>query len=427
MSTSARWLLTGFLTVLGCDHAPAGDADGGVPIDADAGPQPGSDGGAEARFALSVLGGTGSGLYQPGTNVRVFADYVPGQQVFLGWDGGGLEQSWSAVVTMPAMATTVTALVAPRPLSPAVVSWKGATAREKHALTLMPAGPPTALLLLLHGTGGSSALLKQVESLDFAAQALERGWAVVAPDAEEVVAGDLDGNGKLRWYPGLTADNVDLANLEALLQTLPTTLGVPTIAPRYVVGMSNGGSMSLALGAVGSSAVANQFPSLRFAAVASYCASGRADLPSLTNTPTFWFLATQDRNEEVGPQAIPEVQGYSAQLVARGVRTGLRLHQPVPLHPARFARVAGVSLAQSAALLAELQAAGDVGADGAVLTPLDVLSAQVKAQPARYPVLGTLPLALRLAVGDELASAYADHQFFGDEAAATLDFLEGRP
>ena len=58
---------------------------------------------------------------------------------------------------------------------------------------------------------------ERTESRYLALKAISQGYAVLAPEAEESVAGDLDGDGKQRWNVPLSPGKVDLQSLNALL------------------------------------------------------------------------------------------------------------------------------------------------------------------------------------------------------------------
>ena len=244
---------------------------------------------------------------------------------------------------------------------------------------------------------------------------------MLGTEAEEAVAGDLNGDGKERWDASLAAGNVDLANLDALIASLRGSGAIGPATPLYVAGMSNGGAMAISLGAVASAPVAAVFPELRFAAAVSFCADGRAAAVAQTQTPSAWLMCANDDNAEVDNA---EAAASSAALAARGVPTVFAAHPASPLYDERFLRVPGVALASSRALAAELRAAGFVGAGGFLVTPTDDIVAAVIANPALLPALVALPGAGRAGVVDQLRATQAEHQMFSDWARRAVAFLE---
>ncbi len=181
---------------------------------------------------------------------------------------------------------------------------------------------------------------------------------------------------------------------------------------------------AVSLGAVGAAAIAPLFPELRFTAVVSHCAEGRAGAVAVTTTPSAWLLCANDDNDEVDND---QAAANSATLVARGVTTFVDLHPASPLYDERFTRDTGVSLASSQGMAAELRAAGFVGADGLFTTPTPAIVAAVTANPSLMPSLVALPPAVRGAVVDQVRVMQAEHQMFSDWAARAIAFLDAAP
>lgn len=373
---------------------------------------------------LTVGNGYGSNVYAAGSAVHVFAAVRPQDQLVTGWTGdtGLLDEpdEWHSTLVMPAADANVAAAIVDRPTTLVTTSFTGSTTRAKTVRAKIPPGA-RGLVLMLHGTNGDDRFIVQDETFYVALRLLEAGYGVLATEAEEAVAGDLNGDGKQRWDAGLTAGNVDFANLDALVGGLRAAGTIGPTTPLYVLGMSNGGSMSLSLGAIAASPVAATFPNLRFAAAISFCADGRATAAAITTTPTAWLMCGNDDNPEVDNAAAAT---NSAGLAARGVPTDFALHPAAPLYDARFARVTGVSLAASQSLLAELRAAGFVAADGFATRPTDDIVAAVTANPALLPSLVALPGAARADVIDQLRAAQAEHQMYSDWAARAVAWLD---
>lgn len=396
------------------------------------------------RYALRVTGGYGGGSYAEGEVVHVFGDVDPRAQLLIRWEGDhallDYPTEWHATLTMPARDVELTAVVAARTFDPQELTFKGSTTVDKIVRYAIPQ-EPKGVILFCHGTGGSSDFLLKDESTAFALAALERGFAMIAFEAEEsarlrveraagtpedelVKKADVKEDGKIRWISDGEVDNVDFANLDALFASLAQRW--PSLAgkPRYAVGMSNGGAFSIALGALAVAApLAAAFPELRFDAVVSYCASGLPGVARASRTPTAWLMCGQDLHLEVGEEGNREAEASSAAVAANGVATLYDAHPPSPLYEARLARVEGVDVATSTAIVAELRTAGLIDAASMLITPPDDIIAQVVAAPASFPVLNALPVGAPPAVRAQLLSVYADHGFYSDWANRTLDFL----
>ena len=373
---------------------------------------------------LTVGNGAGSGVYAAGSTVHVFADVRPQNQLVTGWTGDASllddPDEWHSTLVMPAADASVAATIADRPTTLFTSTFTGSTARAKTVHAKIPPGA-RGLVLMLHGTNGGAGFILSDEAFQVALRLLEAGFGVLGTEAEEAVAGDLNADGKKRWDAGLTAGNVDFANLDALIAGLRLAGTIGPTTPLYVLGMSNGGSMSLSLGAIAASPVAATFPNLRFAAAISFCADGRATAAAITTTPTAWLMCGNDDNPEVDNAAAAT---NSAGLATRGVPTDIALHPVAPLYDARFARVTGVTVAESQALLAELRAAGFVGTDGFATQPTDDIVAAVTANPALLPTLVAQPGAVRADVIDQLRASQAEHQMYSDWASRAVAFLD---
>ena len=418
-----------FASALGCgEDASSADRgmsnpDGAAEASAqDAGDASAPD--AAGPYRLEVTRGHGSGTYPEGAIVHVSSDLSPTTQFLTSWSGDValLERpkEWHTTLTMPARDVTIEANIETRTEALEVTSFLGTTTYAKTIRSYAPANP-RGLVLLLHGTGGSSALADKGEARYLLSAAIARGYAVLAPEAEEVAQGDMNADGKVRWDVSLTPDNVDLANLNELIAVVRDQGTIGSTTPLYVVGMSNGGAMSLSLGAVSASAVSSSFANLRFAAAVSYCASGRAAAAAATTTPTAWYLCANDDNDEVSND---EAKANSATLASRGIATEVDAHAASPLYDMRFTRVDGVTAASSQGIADELRAGGFVGADGLFDTPTDAIAASVQANPAAFPVISSTPSGRVSEVVNQLRVMQAEHEMFSDWAVRTMDFLE---
>lgn len=361
-------------------------------------------------FTLTVSGGAGGGSKGSGDIVTVWSGHDPNRSIVIGWSGDVRvlddPSEWVTTLRMPERDVRVSPVVIDVDWSPAVVGYAGRDGERRMLLQIPP--EPTGLLLALHGTGGSADfVVNSLAMTTLARVAFERGLGVVALEAEEVVVGDVDGDEKIRWDVSPRADSVDLENIARALEHLVAEGAIDDDTPRYVVGMSNGGAMALTVGTVSS-----------FDAAAVYCASGRQVLGDITQTPTSWWLAENDANENVDND---DAVALHEALARRGVRTALRSHPATPLHDERFARVDGLDEGASRALAGAARRAGLVDADGFWLPPGD---ARLEALVDLEPFASLAPETAR-GVVDEIRQMQADHQMYDDYAQQTLDFLEG--
>jgi hypothetical protein len=378
-----------------------------------------------------VVNGYGTGTHAPGETVHVFSDVVPSQMVLTGWVTTNAtlegESEWHTTFTMPNHDVTVAAAaISPEPRRVLQqTTYVGVTTRPKQVYYHAPPSP-RGLIMLFHGTGGNADFITKTESVAFWMVAVERGYAVLATEAEEVVAGDLNEDQTIRWHASdLTVDNVDFQNLNRLLQGLATQAPALATIPRFALGMSNGGAFAVTLGAVSSSpTLAAAFPNLRFKAAVSYCASGIAALAGVTLTPTSWFMCANDENQGVGEDGNAEARSHHETLLGRSIDSDFAVHPASPLYPERLARIDGITVETSRLVVAELAAAGQLDAAGYVVAGVETVMQSILDNPTAFPVLSSLTGAQKLLFKSQVAAARADHQFYSDYAARTVAFLD---
>ncbi len=379
-----------------------------------------------STVALTVVNGYGPASAVPGSQAELWSAIQPYSQVLVNWTGGSFasdNEEWHTTLTVPSSNATLVANVQTLSLAFTTRSYSAPTTAVKTARFWVPASP-RGLILLLHGTGGSSNFIEQAESRAFALKAISKGYAVLAPEAEEVAAGDLDGNGKIQWDISLIPGNVDLRSLDSLLGSLVSTGAIPGGLPYYIAGMSNGGSMAISLGAVAAGAGAASWPNLRFKAVISYCAQGSQAAANLTTTPSAYYLCANDDNENVSnAQALANSQV----LVTRGIPTTGILHPATPLYDQRFMRVFGVSAAQSLAISNELRAGGFVDAGGFISTASASISTAVAAAPTRFPTISMLTAGQQREMLAQISVMRAEHQFYSDWTSRSLRWFATYP
>ena len=379
---------------------------------------------AAATHQVTVSGGFGSGSYAPGAIVHVWADVDPRTEVVTGWSGDDEllagPQEWHTTFTMPARDVALSVATAPQDLDLTVEPFKGVTSLAKTVRYHLFPGM-RGVVLFSHGTGGSSTYIEGIETFPVALALTRAGYGVISFEAEESVAGDLNGDGKERWAGGYGVGNVDLRNTDALLASFEARGLLPARTPRYALGMSAGGSWSHRLGTVAATSSAASFPELRFRAVISYCADASATLSGqLTTTPSAWFLCGADDNSEVSNA---EAAANEAQLRSRGVPSDLVLNPPSPLYDQRFARVPGITAVESAGIAGELRAAGYTDAAGFLDTDANVIAADMLARPEAFPVAAA-QVGSYNGIRTELGAMRAEHQMFSDLAARTVAWFD---
>lgn len=397
------------LTACGGSPDDNGRTDSGT---AEAGP-----GDAGDSFSLEVVNGHGSGTFAAGATVHVWSAASTTREVVMPWTGDGPllaePNEWHSTFVMPARAVRMVANRQAQPLTLRVERYNGSTGRPKTVRYFFPPGM-RGVVLFNHGTGGSSTFIESTETFALALALVQRGYGVIGTEAEEAVAGDLNGDGAERWAAGangLRADNVDLQNLQQLFANFESRGLIPANTPKFALGMSNGGAMSLFLGTVAATPVAGNFPQLRFRAVVGYCSDASAtQAGTRSTTPSAWFMCGAEDNPEVSNT---EARANSQAVARRGVPTDYIEHPPSPLYDERFSRVAGITEETSRAMAAELRAAGFVNPDGFLNRDADAIAQFVMANPARFPTIVRQTGALN-AIRSQLKAVRAEHAMYAD-------------
>jgi hypothetical protein len=323
---------------------------------------------------------------------------------------------------MPARDVQLIANTASLPLSLTVETFRGSTNRPKTVRYHLPTGM-RGVVLFSHGTGGSSTFIEGTEAFVLARAFVHAGYGVIGTEAEEAVAGDLNGDGKERWFagPNFRVDNVDLRNLEGLFASLEARGLLPTDTPMFALGMSNGGAFSHFLGTVGSSRVADDFPRLRFRAVVGYCSDATAtNSATLSTTPSAWFMCGGEDNPEVSNA---EARENSRRLEDRGVPTVYVEHAASPLYDERFSRIEGISAETSRGIANELRAAGFVDGDDFMSEDGDVIGQFVVEHPSEFPTLVSQQASLG-GIRAQVKAMRAEHSMYADFAARNVAWFD---
>lgn len=376
---------------------------------------------------VTVEGGFGSGRYNPGDTVYVWSAASTTKHVALPWEGDAAllkhPKEWISSFLMPSRNVVLKAKYIEQEFKLTEESFKGATTRFKSVKFHFPANPK-GLVFMNHGTGGASSYIEGPEALVIAKALVHRGFAVLSTEAEESVAGDLNGDGNQRWDTSFTIDNTDLKNLSALLSSLENRKMIDSSTPLFALGMSNGGAFSHFLGALSSSKIATAFPRLRFHAVASYCADAKQiHRTSSTKTPSAWYMCGQDDHKQV---SIAEAKENAKRLNAAGVQTEYRENPPTPVYDERFMRIDGISSETSKAIAKEIRSGGFVDPKGFLNQNGDKIAATLNSpqNAAKFPTIAGLSEVTKNRIRQQLKVMRAEHAQFSDLCMQNISFFE---
>lgn len=347
-------------------------------------------------FALTVDGGWNGGPVVPGTVQDIFAEAPSPTRQFVAWRGDTAvlddPRAWHARLTMPDRPVRVTAeyrTVAP--LARTVTEVNGR--RAEYAIPATPKG----VIVVFHGTGGSSRGAFEGERLDFAEYAVASGYAVVALDSN-----DRDTR---QWATALSTANPDVINTVALLDRLTAEGLLPAGLPRFALGISNGGGFASRISAL-----------LGWRAQNLVIATGIEPVMVQTNVPTIWTLGRRDT--VLAADAIATAQRYANGLLQRRIAAEVNVLEPTPVYPERFTRIRGLTLEDSRAIHAALSVAGLL--DGGSFLRQDPATNSAAITAAIPPAYA----AARAAIGSQLELAWAGHEAMVDFRHRVVHFFD---
>jgi len=369
-------------------------------------------------FNLTVNNGYGSGAYQAGDTVHIWSVAYDSTKTFGQWTGDIASlhrpKEWHTTLTMPNQNISVTAVIDNMPAYSITYELMQGLNNPFNVYYYFPPNP-IGIVYLFHGTGGSAEnFIYGVENRSFTNAAIARGYAIVSMDAEEVTLNqDIDGDGGRRFMtqPIDTINNVDYRNIKKIAIEFINRGWITAGTPRFSIGMSAGSNFSAA-----NSYIWN------FTGV-GYCSRAQNTGFDVRTSPFAYRLARYDDNPSYNyPVGLQQALANVALLDTRGICNDLYENDRQPIYPERFARVPGISLANSILMYNELVVNNQIDANGFALNS-SVIEANVLANPSAYPTIVSFVNSGILGMVSQIGASNAEHSFYSDYNAATLDFF----
>jgi len=372
---------------------------------------------------LNVNNGYGSGFFEPGDTVYIWAREMAQYEVFDTWTGDtdllSEPNEWRTTLVMPAQDVNLDAEF--HEIPPYSTEYIQCVQSLKKVHAYFPPDP-AGLVFLFHGTGGIMDIWVEVpDPYQVFKDLVASNFAVVVTEAEEITLGmDLNGDSTLRWITNtLTlSNNIDAQNIRALIDTFETRNLIAPDTKKYALGVSNGGSFATVVSFL-----------LSFDAAAPYCIAGNPVVNSLTTVPTQWCMQAYDDNPSVGIEAYYTVTEWSENLMNNGVCSRVFLNDRSPIYPQIFARHVPTSVAQSEALFNELDNSGFLDyIDGYYYMNLyadTIFFDLVPANPSAYPLLSIIASNLETmqVVSTLMDGTHAGHKLYSSHDKRTIAFL----
>lgn len=374
-------------------------------------------------YQLTVVNGYGSGTYEAGDTVHIWAGEFPANQIFAGWTGqiAFLEDrgEWHTRVIMPAHAVTVTSNTRTMPPNSDLVM-ENIMGRDtiKLVFSYFPSHPK-AVVWFFHGTGGGAyAWVNAYDNRQLVNRCIADSLAVIITECEETTRGliDMDNDGYVgQWQYEPTAENVDFANLTAIRDTFELRGVIADTTPNIGIGFSAGGALALVLG---------WFQPEKWRVGIDYGTGGVLGAAQASIAPAMICPNRRDNHPNVGPESVNEAFLHQQMYLERGICSEVYVNEPSPLHPQRFQRKPGISAAQSLALYSDLLNNNCLNSENYLRIPPHQIKNLVLANPQNWTSLATLGIQQRAFVEDELAVLWTDHHFTGDFNAKAMRFIQ---
>lgn len=378
--------------------------------------------------ALTINSGTGSGTYNAGSRVDIFAHPPPAGQVFDRWTGDTAALGTGAlaallphvVITMPATPTTLTATYKAAPAwSPTVVqnfnpvTQTGANNTTTTVSTTLNYHIPSGaqgVVFLLHDTGGAANFwFEHAEALLLARDLVAAGYGVAALNSVNRATGAWSAQATL-------ANNLDAANIAAALDRFTRDNLLAATRPVFLLGLAGGADAAARFAEL----LATTAPARPIRGAVLYCATGGGTLAVTSGVPQFFALAPND--QDLGDAGNINALENSRLLAGRGIAAAVSNNTVSPVHPGRF-RALGVNTptftaADAATIWTAVKAGGFLDANN-----------YVKELPSAAALRAALPATFQprtAEVAAQLAVAYGAREFYSDANARVIAFLNAR-
>ncbi|MDQ3064544.1 MAG: hypothetical protein M3R14_17025 [Acidobacteriota bacterium] len=355
---------------------------------------------AAAQFSVAVNNGYGSGNYKGASRfVHVWANANPPNMVFDRWTGDTHllldPTAWHTRLNPKQKNINLTATYKNAPAWTPVYE----TINEREYGYYFPPNA-RAVVFFFHGTGGSgNGFFNRVESRFSANNLVAAGFAVVSLDSSNRVDKQWDNTNN-------PPNNPDISNVQAIINSFVMRGLMATNTPVFSSGMSNGAAFSPRVAYA-----------LQFKAAAIYCAQGGAYI-GIRNVPTVWNMAQNDGNENVGANGNNSSLIFFQILTGRGIAAQHNTHIASPLYAQRFARIPGLTLADSQTIFDSLKTNNFLDREN-----------YVRENPAISNWQSVIPATYTpyyQGIRSQLDVSFAEHEYFSDNDGRVIAFFNAR-
>ena len=371
-------------------------------------------------YLVTVNNGYGSGIFNVGDTVYVFAREESENEVFSHWETSPVlqvvkdEGEWRFAFVMPQENVSITAFFENLPNNFLQFEEIQGVNISKPVYSAI-ANNSKGTVFVFHGTSGSVngwVGINKDQNYSILKDLYNNGYSVIVAECEESTLGtDLNSDGKIRWYtfPIDTINNIDYANMKAIIDTFENR-GVLDRSKLFSLGMSAGGAFSTGF-------------SVAFSTLASatYCASGQMAVMEATQSAILFCMMPND--EVIGQEGNDDaIENYNY-LVDEGKCTDYFMNYPFPIYPEYFARV-GLSLQQSQNVFNEILSNEFLDGNRFLTADASILQAHIQSNQSLWSNFLSLSGLQKVAVGNLIGVAYGSHEFYSNHNKRTIDFFD---
>ena len=355
-----------------------------------------------------------SGIYPPGDTVHIWSDLDPITMTFQGWNGDTSlladSREWHTTFIMPENNVHFYALqdsTGPIDFDHEVI--QGAENQKNVYYKFLENS--TGTIFFFHGGNGNAEnIADRIEIIQFFQDALQEGLGIIITESENTTLNVPGSNNRWLLQTLTLEENIDIANIQALIDTFTVRGNINAQDPIYSAGVSNGGNFS--------SIVAH---ALNFNAAAMYSAQGNPpELYQVTETPTVFCPAKYDPALGGGNWAAH--MNFDT-LQSRNIPSAFYELDHSPAYPQRFARIPGIDTTLSNDLFTEFLTMGFIDNDRYFTVLDDSIQSLYMTNPDTFSILSTLSIETVRHVLDQIKVMTADHSFFADYNKRVLTFF----
>ena len=355
-----------------------------------------------------------SGIYPPGDTVHIWSDLDPITMTFQGWNGDTSlladSREWHTTFIMPDNDVYFYAQQdSTGPIDFEYEVIQGAENQKNVYYKFLENS--TGTIFFFHGGNGNAEnIADRIEIIQFFQDALQEGLGIIITESENTTLNVPGSNNRWLLQTWTLEENIDIANIQALIDTFTVRGNINAQDPIYSAGVSNGGNFS--------SIVAH---ALNFNAAAMYSAQGNPpELYQVTETPTVFCPAKYDPALGGGNWAAH--MNFDT-LQSRNIPSAFYELDHSPAYPQRFARIPGIDTTLSNDLFTEFLTMGFIDNDRYFTVLDDSIQSLYMTNPDTFSILSTLSIETVRHVLDQIKVMTADHSFFADYNKRVLTFF----